>query len=141
MLQLLVTALFYLENSRKIHLRAGRSCQPKDVKRRESGNMPAQERETPSPMAPLFICFLLSPGLPYVNWDSQECCLFYLRSSLQSSDLPLFYFHRLSPSLSSSHCHSGLLFPILIAQHFLNMPLSHFLTLIFFHGIFPFNHL
>ena len=28
-------------------------------------------------------------------------------------DLPLFYFHRLSPSLSFSHRHFGLLFPIL----------------------------
>ena len=62
----------------------------------------------------LFLCFFLLPlGLPYVNWASQECCLFYLRSSLQSSDLPLFYFHELFPSLSFSHHHSGLLFPIL----------------------------
>ena len=38
-------------------------------------------------------------GLPYVNWASQECCLFYLRSSLQSLDLPLFYFHGLFPCL------------------------------------------
>ena len=30
-------------------------------------------------------------------WASQECCLFHLRFSLQSSDLPLFYFHRLFP--------------------------------------------
>ena len=51
------------------------------------------------------------PGLPYVNWASQECCLFYLRSSLWSSDLPLFYFRGLFPSLSFSHPHSGLFFP------------------------------
>ena len=50
-------------------------------------------------------------GLPYVNWASQECCLFYLRSSLWSSDLPLFYFRGLFPSLSFSHPHSGLFFP------------------------------
>ena len=55
----------------------------------------------------------LSLGLSYVNWASQECCLFYLRSSLGSWDLPLFYFRGLSPSLSFSHCHSGLLFPVL----------------------------
>ena len=36
------------------------------------------------------------PSLPYVNWASQEGCLFYLRSSLWSSDLPLFYFHGFS---------------------------------------------
>ena len=29
---------------------------------------------------------------------SQECCLLYLRSSLWSSDLSLFYFHGLFPS-------------------------------------------
>ena len=62
----------------------------------------------------LYVFFFLLPlGLPYVNWASQECCLFYLRSSLQSSDLSLFYFRGLFPSLSFSHHHSGLLFPIL----------------------------
>ena len=108
-LQLCVTALFYLENSRKIHLRGMRACRPKDEKRRAF--QCAGERETPSPLAPLFICFFFSLDLPYVNQASQESCLFYLRSSLQSSDLPLFCFHRLFPSLSFSHCHSGL-FPI-----------------------------
>ena len=44
---------------------------------------------------------------------SQECCLFYLKSSLWSSDLLLFYFSGLFPSLSCSHRHFGLLFPIL----------------------------
>ena len=44
---------------------------------------------------------------------SQESCLFYLKSSLWSSDLLLFYFRGLFPSLSFSHRHFGLLFPIL----------------------------
>ena len=62
----------------------------------------------------LFLYVFLSPlGLPYVNWVSQECCLFYLRSSLLSSDLPLFYFCGLFSSLSFSHRHSGLFFHIL----------------------------
>ena len=52
-------------------------------------------------------------GLPFANWASQECCLFYLKSSLRSSDLPLFYVCRLFLSLSFSHRHFGLLFPIL----------------------------
>ena len=65
----------------------------------------------------LFLCFFLPLDLPCVNWASQECCLFYLGSSLQSSDPPLFYFHRLFPSLSFSHCHSGLLFSILTTYH------------------------
>ena len=52
---------------------------PKDTKRKEA---------TGPILAPLFICFFLPHlGLPYVNWASQECCLFYLRSSLLSSDL------------------------------------------------------
>ena len=38
----------------------------------------------------------LSLGLSYVNWAGQECCLFYLRFSPRSSDLPLFYFRGLS---------------------------------------------
>ena len=61
----------------------------------------------------LFLYVHLSLGLSYVNWASQECCLFYLRSSLWSSDLLLFYFRGPFPSLSFSHCHFGLLFPIL----------------------------
>ena len=73
-----------------------------------------EKRASPGPLATLFTCFLSFPlGLPYVNWASQECYLFYLRSSLQSSDLPFFYFHGLFPSLSFSHHHSGLLFPTL----------------------------
>ena len=72
-----------------------------------------QERERERHLAPLFICFFLLLGLPCVNWASQEGCLVYLRSSLPSSDLPLFYFNRLFPSLTFSHHHFGLLFSIL----------------------------
>ena len=82
--------------------------------KRES--MRVRERP-PGPLAPLFICFFLPLGLPYVNWASQEGCMFYLRSSLWSLDLPLLHFRGLFPSLSFSHCHSGLLFPILTTQH------------------------
>ena len=57
--------------------------------------------------------FLFTLNLPYVNWASQESCLFYLSSSLWSLDLPLFCFCNLIPSLSSSHDTFGLLFPIL----------------------------
>ena len=42
-------------------------------------------REATGPLASLLICFFPLPlSLPYVNWASQECCLFYQRSSLQS---------------------------------------------------------
>ena len=103
-------AQFYLENKGKYILEAWGHDDPKDAKKRE-GREREQERE-PRPLAPLFIHYFFLPlGQPYVNWASQECCLFCLRSSLWSSYLPLFYF--LFPSLSFSHCHSGLLFPIL----------------------------
>ena len=73
----------------------------------------AGERERESWLWLLYLYVSLSLGLSYVDWASQEHCLFYLRASLRSSDLPLFYFRGLFPSLSFSHCHFGLLFPIL----------------------------
>ena len=111
-LQLRVTAQFYLENKAKYILQAWWHANPKDVKRRE------RERENPGPLAPLFICFSSSPGPAYVNWASQECYLFYLRSSLWSLKLPLFYCLGLFPSLPFSHHHSRLLFLIPTTQQF-----------------------
>ena len=68
-----------------------------------------RERES----AWLLLLYIFLPlGLPYANW-AQPGVLFYLKSSLRSSDLPLVYFHGLFPSLSFSHHHFGLLFPIL----------------------------
>ena len=110
-LQLCVTAQFYLENKGKYILEVWAYADLKDVKGREREH--ARGRETPGPLAPLFICLFLPLGLPYVNWASQECCLLYLRPSFRSSDLPLFYFPGLFSSLSFSHRRSGLLFPIL----------------------------
>ena len=62
------------------------------------------------------LCVFLPPGLAL-------CKLGLVRSAVlpevltpvlgPSFDLPLFYFHRLFPSLSFSHRHLGLLFPIL----------------------------
>ena len=82
-----------------------RACRPKRCEeKRERKRACALERERPlAPLAPLFICFLLPLGLPYVNWASQESCWFCLRSSLWCSDLPLFYFCGLFPSFSFSH--------------------------------------
>ena len=100
-----VGQLSFIYKQRKIHSQGVMECRPKRCK----------EKRGPSPVsAPHCICFFVLPlGLPYVNWASQECCFFYLRSSLQSLDLPLFNFCGFSPSLSFSHCHSGRLFPIL----------------------------
>ena len=44
-----------------------------------------------------FLFFLLPLSLHYINWASKEGCLLHLMFSLQSSDLPLFYFHGLFP--------------------------------------------
>ena len=113
-LQLRVTAQFYSENKRKIHPQSMSAYQ---LKWREGVRARERERERASEPQPfgssIYIFFSLPLGLPYVNWASQESCLFYLRSSLWSLDLPLFYFCGLFPSLSFSHHHSGLLFLIL----------------------------
>ena len=72
-----------------------------------------KERPPPALWLLFLYVFFLPLGLPYVNWASQQCCLFYLKSSLWSSDLPLFCFHRLFSFLSFNYRLSGLLFPIL----------------------------
>ena len=116
-LQLRVTAQFYSENKGKYILEV---CRPKrHGEKRERENTRAKESvwewesdsERPWPFGSSFYVFFLLPlGLPCVNWARQERCLFHLRFSLWSSDLPLFYFHELFSSLSFSHHHSGLLF-------------------------------
>ena len=68
-----------------------------------------KRREAPILLSFLLLCIYLLPwSLSYVNWASQEGCLFYLRYSLWSLDLSLFHFRGLFPSLSFSHHHSGL---------------------------------
>ena len=72
---------------------------------REAERQRGKEGERPPALWLLFLYvfffffFLLSLGLPYVNWASKECCFFYLRSSVWSSGLALFYFHGLFPYL------------------------------------------
>ena len=56
---------------------------------------PKDEKRSPPPQFLLLFLygfFLFPLDLPYVNWASQEGCLFYLRSS----NLPLFYFQGFS---------------------------------------------
>ena len=55
--QISVTALFYLEESRKIHLSGVRARRSKETRRRA----PQRAGESELPLAPLFICFSL-PG-------------------------------------------------------------------------------
>ena len=94
----LVTAQFYLASKGKYILELWGWSDPQEEPRLNFGSF--------------FYVFFSSP-LPYVNWDSQEGCLFHLRFSLWSSEFLLFHFRRLFFSLSFSHCHFGLLFPIL----------------------------
>ena len=95
--------LSFIGKQRKIHPPGVKAGQPKRLKRSPQLNFISS-----------FYVFFSPPLEPApLNWASQEGCLFYLRFSLQSSDLPLFYFRRLFPSLSFSHRHFGLLFPIL----------------------------
>ena len=92
--QISVTALFYLENKGNTSSRLeGMPTQKTRGKRREGAR-------DPWPFGSSFYMFFLLPlGLPCVHGASQECCLFHLRSSVWSSDLPLFYFWGLSPCL------------------------------------------
>ena len=79
--------------------------------RREGG--PTQKKRGAQFWLLFYIFFLLPLSLPYVTWASQEGCLFHLRFSLWSLDFLLFHFCGLFLSLSFSHHHFGLLFPIL----------------------------
>ena len=99
-----VLQLSFVSKQRKIHPRGVRVGWPKRH----------TEKRSPQLNFGSFFCFsLLSLSLSYVNWPSQEDCLFYLRFSLWSLDIPLFYFYRLFPSLYFSQHHFGLIFPIL----------------------------
>ena len=108
--QISVTALFYLEDSRRIHPRSVRACQHKDSKRREwrsvwggregggestHARMHARTREIESERkrfgSSFYMFFSTTWACPMQMGLSQECCLFCLfclKSSLWSSDLP-----------------------------------------------------
>ena len=113
-LQLSVTALFYLDNSKKIHPRGVRACRPKDVKRRApqraSGGGAGRER------AGFGASFYMSLSLPVpvLCKLGQPGVLFVLPEVLTPVLGPSFVlFLGLFPSRSFSHRHSGLLFPML----------------------------
>ena len=113
-----------LEQERRVHARRGergeereraRESKRKSARMREKGR---GRREREKALWPLLLyVFLLPLGLPYANW-AYLGVLFFLSEVFTpvlgpSFDLPLFYFHGLFPSLSFSHHHFGLLFPIL----------------------------
>ena len=58
---------------------------------REGEREGERERESVGFGSSFYMFFFLPLGLPYVNWASQEICLFYLKSSLRSLDHPLTF--------------------------------------------------
>ena len=102
-----VTARFYLASKGKNNLRhEGR---------------PTQKRPQ-SILASFFLYVCLLPTTPWAcpmqtGLAKKGVCLFHLKFSLWSSDLPLFHFCRLLPSLSFSHWCFQLLFPSLTGPH------------------------
>ena len=59
--QISVTALFYLEDSRRTHPRSVRACQPNDAKRREWRSAPGHGRERERALWLLFVYVSSSP--------------------------------------------------------------------------------
>ena len=117
--QISVTALFYLEDSRKIHLRGVRARRSKDAKRRaphHAGERESARRRGGKRALWVLFMFFLPPG-PVL------CKLGLGRSSVLPEvlapvlgppfDLLLFCFRGRFPSLSFSHRHFELLFPVL----------------------------
>ena len=99
-LQLSVTALFYLDNSKKIHPRGVRACRPKDAKRRVPQHGGERERE---PFGSFFYMFFLPPGPALCKLGLARSAVLpeVLMQVLRPSfDLSLFYFCRILPSLS-----------------------------------------
>ena len=61
----------------------------KGERERQRTHAGEKERERESALAPPFICLPSTWACPVQTGLSRECCLFYLKSSLWSSDLPL----------------------------------------------------
>ena len=83
---------------------------------RKTLSMQERERRERKCLALPFICFLPpGPALCKLGSARSAAVLPEVLTPVlgPSFHLPLFYFHRLFPSLSFSHCHFGLFFPIL----------------------------
>ena len=69
---------------------------------RERKSARMRERKRESALAPPFICFCLPRACPVQIGLSQDCCLFHLKSSLWSSDLPLTFLVFLATTILDS---------------------------------------
>ena len=93
--------LSFIDKQRIVHPRGVRADQPK-------------RKEARLNLGSSFYVFCLLPlSLPYVNWASPEGCCLPLRFLLWSLDFLLSIFMGFSFLCLFSHCHFGLLFPIL----------------------------
>ena len=91
-LQLGVTAQFYLASKGKYILLEVR------LKFDSTQNTRREGKPWLSFGSSFYMFFFFLPlSLSYVNWASQEGCFFHLSFSLQSSEVPLFYFCGLFP--------------------------------------------
>ena len=90
--QISVTALFYLEDSRKIHLQSMRARRTKDVKRRapQRAGEREWERERELALAPFFICFFFFFSGPVLCKFGQPGVLFVLPEVLTPVLVPSF---------------------------------------------------
>ena len=89
-----------------------RACQPKDLKRKEwrsvwgregeGKSACMRERKRESAFAPPFMFFSSTWACPMQIGLSQECCFFYLKSSLWSSDLLLTFLVFLATTILDS---------------------------------------
>ena len=83
--QISVTALFYLEDSRR---ESGGGGRERDRKSTRMGERKSVRKRFGSSF---YMFFSSTWACPMQIGLSQECCLFYLKSSLWSSDLPLTF--------------------------------------------------
>ena len=103
-----VTALFYLEDGRKIHLRGMRARRSKDAKRWAPHR--AGEREGALWLLFLYAFFSPGPALCKLGLGRSAVLPEVLTPVLRPSSA---LFSPAFPFLSFSHCHFRLLFPIL----------------------------
>ena len=109
-----VTALFYLEDSRNIHLRGVRARRSKDVKRRAPRCVGQRERTRALWLLFLYVFFSPRACPMQVGLRPERCSTWSPHSGPRTFLWPSsVLFSRLFPSLSFSHRHFGLLFPIL----------------------------
>ena len=87
--QISVTALFYLEDSRRESEKEWERGREREIERAHAWG---KVHEKALWLLLLYVFFPSTWACPMQIGLSQECCLFYLKSSLWSSDLPLTFF-------------------------------------------------